>query len=274
MKRKLGPAHPDTLMGMNDMANTYLMAGRIDEAVALFEETLRLMSEHLGPAHLYTYHTTRELADSYWRAGRVEKAIETYEDAIKQKPDEFVVHVKFAEILTSREPSDNRRSRRALEAATTATELNPQAFVAWRLLGRAHYWAGDWDECIEAIEKSISLQPKGEGDYGLDWLFLAMAHARLGHNEEAKKLYDDATAWMDEHRPDDEHAAYLRTEAGRVLGISDPRKSTEPKHQASPKADIREPVAPPSSSDTPPDAAATPAVDDGVIVEQADIARP
>jgi hypothetical protein len=87
-----------------------------------------------------------------------------------------------------------------------------------------------------------------------------MAHAKLGHHGEARKLYDDACAWVDQHRPDNEHAAYLRSEAARVLGITDPPMSAEPKHQASPDSDSQTPVAPPNPGDTPSDAAATPAV--------------
>ena len=39
---KLGPEHPDTLTSMNNLAVAYQAAGKLDLALPLFEETLKL----------------------------------------------------------------------------------------------------------------------------------------------------------------------------------------------------------------------------------------
>ena len=39
---KLGPEHPDTLTSMNNLALAYQAAGKLDLALPLFEETLKL----------------------------------------------------------------------------------------------------------------------------------------------------------------------------------------------------------------------------------------
>jgi tetratricopeptide (TPR) repeat protein len=213
------------------------MAERFEESIALFEKTLSLMREHLGPEHDYTLSTVREISYAYRISGQVEKAIKSYEEAIKQYPNDLGLHLSLAKILTSRVPPDNSRSQQAVEVATKATQLNPQSFVAWRLLGRARYWAGEWDSCIEAIQKSISFHQNSDAEKSLDWLFLAMAHARLGHRDEAQKWYDDATGWMDQHTPKNEDFAYLRNEAAHVLGITNPQSLTKPQHHASVDSD-------------------------------------
>jgi tetratricopeptide (TPR) repeat protein len=49
LQRTLGPDHPDTLSSRNNLAVAYRHAGHIAEAIALEEETLKLMETKLGP---------------------------------------------------------------------------------------------------------------------------------------------------------------------------------------------------------------------------------
>ena len=61
-------------------------------------------------------------------------------------------------------------------------------------LGAALYRAGRYDEAIRRLEEAI--QARG-GEHPGDWPFLAMAHQRLGHRDEARR-------WLDrlrEHQP-------------------------------------------------------------------------
>jgi hypothetical protein len=57
------------------------------------------------------------------------------------------------------------------------------------------------------------------GGDACDWLFAAMAHARLGHADEAHGYYERAVAWMAEHATEDEELLRFRKEAEAVLGI-------------------------------------------------------
>jgi len=47
----LGPDHPDTLWSRNNLAAAYQSAGRLGEAIALFEQTLADCKRVLGPDH-------------------------------------------------------------------------------------------------------------------------------------------------------------------------------------------------------------------------------
>ena len=50
MKAELGPNHP-TRSSMNSLARAYYDAGKLDLALPLLEETLKLMKAELGPEH-------------------------------------------------------------------------------------------------------------------------------------------------------------------------------------------------------------------------------
>ena len=39
-----------------------------------------------------------------------------------------------------------------------------------------------------------------KGGDACDWLFLAMAHWQLGHEEDAHKWYNQALSWMDKNK--------------------------------------------------------------------------
>jgi hypothetical protein len=87
----------------------------------------------------------------------------------------------------------------------------------------AHYRAEDWKAAVADLDKSVEL---GRGGDAVDWLFLAMAHRRLGHAPEARKWYDRAVDWLDQNRAvlarDPYHAQELfrfRSEAEEVLGL-------------------------------------------------------
>jgi hypothetical protein len=50
-----------------------------------------------------------------------------------------------------------------------------------------------------------------------DWLFLAMANARLGRKETAKTWHAKAVRWMTEHQPNDAQMDRFRKEAEMQL---------------------------------------------------------
>jgi hypothetical protein len=57
-----------------------------------------------------------------------------------------------------------------------------------------------------------------------------MAHARLGHKDQAQKYYNDAITWMEANLPDQEDLLFYRAEAGKLLGVEPKPKanSTSP----------------------------------------------
>ncbi len=80
-----GPDHPDTLGSRNNVAIDYYIGGRLAEAVALFEVTLRQMEAKLGADHRFTLNCRNNLASAYERAGRTSEAIALHETTLKHR---------------------------------------------------------------------------------------------------------------------------------------------------------------------------------------------
>src|SRR5207244_849060 len=102
--------------------------------------------------------------------------------------------------------------------AKQATRQAPGEAPYWITLGVAHYRAGNWEESLAALQKSMDI---GKGGDSFDWFFLAMAHWQLGNKEEARKWYDQAVQWMDKHQPTNEELRRFRVEASELLDVKE-----------------------------------------------------
>ena len=71
----LGPDHPRTLASRNNLAHAYRSAGRLKEAIDLYERTLEDRERTLGPDHPDTLASRGGLAGAYRSAGRLDEAI-------------------------------------------------------------------------------------------------------------------------------------------------------------------------------------------------------
>ena len=75
----LGPHHPDALASRHSLAGAYREAGRLDKAIALYEQTLEDSIRVLGTDHPSTLTSRLNLAGAYREAGRLDEAIALYE---------------------------------------------------------------------------------------------------------------------------------------------------------------------------------------------------
>jgi hypothetical protein len=82
-----------------------------------------------------------------------------------------------------------------LKLAEQAVAASPQVASWLNTLGAALYRAGRDADAIGKLQDGI----KSRNDEGTasDWLFLALAHYRLGHADEAKKWLTKAQQWID-----------------------------------------------------------------------------
>ena len=82
-ERLLGPDDPATLTSMSNLAEGYRAAGKLELALPLLEETLKLMKAKLGPEHPNTLASMNNLADGYRDAGKVGLALPLFEETLK-----------------------------------------------------------------------------------------------------------------------------------------------------------------------------------------------
>ena len=70
----LGPDHPDILASRGNLADAYWSAGRLDQAIDLYEQNLAEALRVLGPDHSHTRLFRGNLAAAYRAVGRDEDA--------------------------------------------------------------------------------------------------------------------------------------------------------------------------------------------------------
>ena len=85
----LGPDNPYILsISRDNLAHAYQEAGRLDEAITLYEQTLTDRTRIQGPHHPHTLITRNNLASAYRAAGRVEEAEALFETPSDSEEDE------------------------------------------------------------------------------------------------------------------------------------------------------------------------------------------
>jgi tetratricopeptide (TPR) repeat protein len=89
----------------------------------------------------------------------------------------------------------------ALPGRLAETELRTNAGQFWSLTeqGALAYRAGRFQESVPLFEQSLRADPT-LGRAVLNWLWLALAHQRLGKADEARRWLGKAQAWLDQYR--------------------------------------------------------------------------
>ena len=88
---------------------------------------------------------------------KVDRAIASYVRAIELDPKYAIAHNNLAWLLATCQEVKFRDPARAVELATKAVELEPTSGQFWRTLGAAHNRAGNWQDAIAALNKSMAL---------------------------------------------------------------------------------------------------------------------
>jgi serine/threonine protein kinase/Flp pilus assembly protein TadD len=220
-------------------ANWYLghslhTVGELDEAMAYYRTVITLDPGH-APAHF-------SLANILRIRGKPEEAMIHFRKAVDLLPtDPNPLNGLAWELLTSAD-TGLRDPARAVELAKKVVDLSVKQADDrdapgrdrlgnyWNTLGVAHYRAGNVNEALAALQKSLDIAEGGEcrandeDDRYVceDWLFLAMANWRLGRKDEACRWYGLAADWMAENAPSKELEIHrFRSEAATMMGIEE-----------------------------------------------------
>jgi RNA polymerase sigma factor (sigma-70 family) len=167
LERLLGPGHPDTLNARNSLAAAYLAAGRVADAVPLFEQTLFILQRQLGLDHPDTLTSQNNLASAYQDAGRVAEAIPLYEQnlALRERlsgPDDPGTMNSRGNLAAAYLAADRVAEAIPLLEQTLADRErglgpdHPDTQTSRKNLAKAYQDAGRAAEAIPLLEKTLA----------------------------------------------------------------------------------------------------------------------
>jgi tetratricopeptide (TPR) repeat protein len=84
-RRILGEEHPDTIMAMNNLANTLGDQGQLEEAAEMFKKVVEKMRWILGEEHPYTITAMNNLACIFGDQGQLDEAAKMMEEVLKKR---------------------------------------------------------------------------------------------------------------------------------------------------------------------------------------------
>ena len=194
-----------------NLANALASVGKAPEAL-----------DHIQRALDFNYDVRADLetavAIALAKIGRIQEAIDHYQRSLEINPELFEACNNLAWLLATTESEQFRNPTRAVELAKKAAELKPASADATNTLGIAYYRSGDFEAAIHWLDQAIKLRGAATA---YDWLFLAMAHERLGQRNEARLAYENALQWMSKNASTDNQLVEFRSEAEQILNTAE-----------------------------------------------------
>ena len=209
LAKTLGPDHPTTLASRNNLANAYRSAGRLEQAIPLFERTLEDRERVLKPNHPDILASRNDLANAYRSAGRLEQAIVLHKRTLADR--ERVLKPNHPDILASRNDlASTYESAGRLKQAIPLYEQNltealrilgpdhPDTLASRGNLANAHRSAGRLEQAIPLFERTLVDIERVLGPDHLHTLAsrnnLASTYESAGRLDEAIDLYEQNLA--------------------------------------------------------------------------------
>jgi tetratricopeptide (TPR) repeat protein len=132
-------------------------------------------------------------------------------------------------LATDSDPS-HRDPAQALKLAEQAVTAEPQNTSFANTLGIARYRTGDFAGAIQ----TLSIPDNVREFVSHNGFFLAMAHARLGHHDDAAQWYTRANDWMNQHDSGNDELQRFREEAAAVLSVVKDKSEVAAQPRSSP----------------------------------------
>jgi Flp pilus assembly protein TadD len=140
-------------------------------------------------------------------------------DRFRMTTDPMIANnVAWSSVMAAGEEPDLSEAVRLAELAVNGAS-EPMKAATLNTLGAALYRAGRFAEAVRRLDEGIQKRKGVSEEVG--WVFLALAHHRLGHHDEARRWLD----WFRDRSPNLDPSAFwgeleirlLRTEAEAVV---------------------------------------------------------
>jgi serine/threonine protein kinase/tetratricopeptide (TPR) repeat protein len=229
------PPLQDFLTGVVYAASGLVLeqAGRRQEAEGAYRQMLAgqeaLLRDYPSVAR-YQWGVFRArlwLGELLWAGGRLAEAGEMFRPLLslgeKFSAEDPQAQNLLAWFLATCPDPQFRDADRAVVVAQTVVERVPH-YVGYRLtLGAAHYGRGDYRNALRALEQAVGLpnQATQVNDPGASSVrfYLALAAWQLGEQEQARRWYDQAVAWLRDNELQVETIRRIRAAAETALAI-------------------------------------------------------
>jgi tetratricopeptide (TPR) repeat protein len=166
---QLGPDHPDTLTITNNLAAAYQAAGKLDQALPLYEETLKFMQAQWGPDDPHTLTSMNNLAAAYQAAGRFQQALPLFLETVR--------------LLKAKRGHDH-----------------PVTINCMNNLAQAYQAAGQLDQALPLFEETLQIAKVRLGPDHPDTLInmgnLAAGYRAAGRFDQALPLFEETLKLM------------------------------------------------------------------------------
>jgi len=139
-------ATPDSSVAHYNLAKTFEMQGKLDQALELYRRAVILRPDN-ADAH---YNLARLLA----RQGQQEAAIRHYRQALASKPDDADIHNNLGLLLAAR-----GEVAASLAELQSAVKLDPNHVRAYFNMGNVFARQGDFDKAAANYQKALTLDP-------------------------------------------------------------------------------------------------------------------
>ena len=205
----MGSAHSDVLALQNNLATTYEKAGRLNEAITLFEQVLSNRIRILGDKHPDTLASRNNLAGAYLAANRPEESIALYEQVLTDRigilsddhPDTLASRNNLAYAYQSIgcfTEAISQLQQVLADSTGLLGEDHPQTLTARNNLAYAYVSAGNFTIATPIFEQILADSIRTLGEDHPHTLTsrnnLAYAYQEEGRLTEAIDLYEQVSA--------------------------------------------------------------------------------
>ncbi len=210
---------------------SYVLAGRLTEAIPLLEETRLWAADNLDLGRI--------LGTAYIQTQRPDKARACFAQVFSVPADSAAAHLLAAQMMTRLEQENlaeaelkqailkdpklpqahfllgqialfRGRLDEAIELTRLELALNPANAMAWSQLGDAHVRRQAWQEATAALQRSIWINPH----YSAPYILLGRAYMKMGQPATAEGMLRRAI----EYDPNNKAAHYLLGQLLQQMG--------------------------------------------------------
>jgi serine/threonine protein kinase/tetratricopeptide (TPR) repeat protein len=216
-----------------ELGITLARAKKVEEAKTAFARALAIHEKliddfpALGQFWIAAFRDHRSRSAAFWAAGQDRASDEAHREA-RKFIDRFdanfsrAPHGELAWFLVRCPDPRHRDGKRTLELVSKATEQPPRSPELCNTLALAYYQTGKSGDALKAVREAMGLR-----EHAVDWFVLALIHAQLGDQKEARRWFDQAVQWMALHAPGDEELIALRAEAAALLDRAQGNAATQ-----------------------------------------------